>query len=239
MTHRHDLHTLYSYKSQSQQRVKDDPGSKKTQFLRFANGNISPGMPWVRLLIEHDRLSVILTNISDIPANTIKNSQEHSIMVVTQNKVVTINYTLTDNEGQVLDQSQDGQFAYLHGASNIIPGLEDALYDKKAGDSFSVTVPPELGYGERNESMSQVVSSEMFDPNDKITVGQQFHAQDEQGHMIMITVTKIDGDNITIDGNHPLAGLELTFDVTIIDVRDATEEEISHGHVHMPGHSHH
>ena len=159
-------------------------------------------------------------------------------MVVNQNKVVTINYTLKDNDGQILDQSQNGEFAYLHGASNIIPGLEDALLDKKAGDTLSVTIPPEMGYGERNDTLSQVVPMDMFDSPDMVVVGQQFHAQGEDGHDIMITITEVNGDDITIDGNHPLAGIDLNFDVTIIEVRDATEEETSHGHVHQPGHSH-
>jgi len=159
-------------------------------------------------------------------------------MVVNQNKVVTIDYTLKDNDGQILDQSQNGEFAYLHGASNIIPGLENALLDKKAGDSLSVTVPPEMGYGERNDTLSQVVPMDMFDSPDMVAVGQQFHAQGEDGHDIMITIVEVNGNDVTIDGNHPLAGIELNFDVTVIEVRDATEEETSHGHVHQPGHSH-
>jgi len=159
-------------------------------------------------------------------------------MVVNQNKVVTIDYTLKDNDGEILDQSQNGEFAYLHGASNIIPGLENALIDKKAGDTLSVTVPPEMGYGERNDSLSQVVPMNMFDSPDMVVVGQQFHAQGEDDHDIMITIIEINGDDVTIDGNHPLAGIELNFDVTVVDIRDATEEETSHGHVHQPGHSH-
>ena len=159
-------------------------------------------------------------------------------MVVTQNKVVTIDYILKDNDGQILDQAQNGEFSYLHGASNIIPGLENALLDKKAGEKISVMVPPELGYGERNDSLSQVVSMDMFDSAEEVTVGQQFHAQGEDNEDIMITIMEIDDDNITIDGNHPLAGLELNFDVTVINIRDASEEETAHGHVHQPGHSH-
>ncbi len=159
-------------------------------------------------------------------------------MAVTQNKVVTIDYILKDNDGTILDQAQNGEFSYLHGASNIIPGLENALLNKKAGETLSVTVPPELGYGERNDSLSQVVSMDMFDSTEEMTEGQQFHAQGEDGEDIMITITKIDDDNITIDGNHPLAGLELNFDVTVINIRDASEEETAHGHVHQPGHSH-
>ena len=160
-------------------------------------------------------------------------------MVISANKVVTINYVLKDNDGEVIDKSENGEFAYLHGAQNIVPGLENALSDKKAGDTLSVVVPPEMGYGERNDSMSQVVPRNMFEADHEITVGQQFQAQDGDGRIIMITVTAVNGDEVTIDGNHPLAGMDLNFDVTIVDVRDATEEEISHGHVHHPGHHHH
>jgi len=159
-------------------------------------------------------------------------------MLVAQNKVVTIDYTLKDNDGQILDQSQNGEFAYLHGASNIIPGLENALLDKKAGETLSVTVPPEMGYGERNDTLSQVVPMNMFDSAEMVTVGQQFHAQGDDGEDIMITITAVNGDDVTIDGNHPLAGIELNFDVTVVEIREATEEEASHGHVHQPGHSH-
>ena len=159
-------------------------------------------------------------------------------MTVTHNKVVTIDYTLKNNDGQILDQSQNGEFEYLHGASNIIPGLESALLDKKAGETLSVTVPPAMGYGELNAALKQVVPMNMFESNENVTIGQQFHAQGDDGHDIMITVTEIDGDNVTIDGNHPLAGLDLNFDVTVIGIRDATQEEMDHGHVHHAGHSH-
>lgn len=159
-------------------------------------------------------------------------------MLVAQNKVVTIDYTLKDNDGQILDQSKNGEFVYLHGASNIIPGLENALLDKKAGETLSVTVPPEMGYGERNDTLSEVVPMNMFDSADMVTVGQQFHAQGEDDEDIMITITAVNGDDVTIDGNHPLAGIELNFDVTVVEIREATEEETSHGHVHQPGHSH-
>ena len=159
-------------------------------------------------------------------------------MLVTQNKVVTIDYTLKDNDGQILEQAQNGEFAYLHGASNIIPGLENALLDKKAGETLAVTVPPDMGYGERNDSLNQVVPMDMFDSADKVTVGQQFHAQGEDEEDIMITIMAVNGDEVTIDGNHPLAGIELNFDVTVVEIREATEEETSHGHVHQPGHSH-
>ncbi len=160
-------------------------------------------------------------------------------MQIAEQKVVTLDYILKDDAGTVIDQSQNGQFVYLHGAFNIVPGLEKALDGKTSGDQVSVSVSPEDGYGERDDARSQVVEREMFDTPDEIEVGRQFHAQSPDGETLVITVTAVEGDKITIDGNHPLAGVTLNFDVTIVDVREATEEEISHGHVHGPDDHHH
>ena len=160
-------------------------------------------------------------------------------MVICDKKVVTLDYTLTDNADQIIDQSKDGTFAYLHGAHNIIPGLEKALLDKKVGDTLKVSINPEEGYGLRDDSMIQEVSIEMFESADQVQVGQQFHAQGPEGHDIVITVTKVENDSVTIDGNHPLAGVQLNFDVTVVDIRDASEEEVAHGHAHHGDHHHH
>lgn len=159
-------------------------------------------------------------------------------MTISANKVVILDYTLTDDSGEILDQSSNGQFAYLHGANNIIPGLEDALTGKTAGDSLNVKVSPAQGYGERDENLSQVVSIDMFETADDIAVGMQFQAQSGDGQRIVITVTNVEGDQVTIDGNHPLAGVTLNFDVKVVDVRDATEQELAHQHVHAHGHDH-
>lgn len=159
-------------------------------------------------------------------------------MLIDNNKVITINYTLKDDDGKLIDESNDGSFCYLHGADNIIPGMEQALHGKSKDDQLQLSLTPEEAYGEYVEALTQVVDRAMFDVNDTIEAGMQFQAQSENGQMIMITVTNVDGDNVTIDGNHPLAGETLHYDITVIDVRDATEEEISHGHVHMPGHHH-
>ena len=160
-------------------------------------------------------------------------------MQIAENAVVTIDYTLKDNEGNVIDQSTNGQFAYLHGAANIIPGLEKALTGKQAGDELSVSVSPAEGYGERNDAMVQAVPREMFETGTNPEVGMQFHAESPQGDVIVVTVIGVEDDTITVDGNHPLAGVDLNFDVKVIDVRQATEEEIAHGHVHGPeGHAH-
>jgi len=160
-------------------------------------------------------------------------------MTIADKKVVIIDYVLTNDEGQVLDQSENGDFAYLHGAYNIIPGLETALAGKKAGDEFEVSVLPKEGYGEIDANMVQTVSIEMFDSPEQVEVGNQFHAQAPDGQHILVTITGVDGDKVTIDANHPLAGQVLNFKGTIVEVRDASAEEIEHGHVHGAGGHHH
>ena len=156
-------------------------------------------------------------------------------MQVADNMAVSIHYTLTNDDGEVLDSSiGDDALVYLHGRENIISGLEKALVGKVAGDKFNVRIAPEDAYGEFTDDMIQVISRDMFEGIDDIEVGMQFHADVSYGSGV-VTVVSIDDDNITIDGNHPLAGLALTFDVEVIDVRAATEEEASHGHIHGAG----
>lgn len=153
-------------------------------------------------------------------------------MQVADNKVVSMQYTLTNDNNDVLDQSAPGEpLEYLHGAGNIIPGLERELRGKQSGDSLKVRVNPEDAYGVRNEAMVQTLPSSAFQGIEKVEPGMQFHADGNQGP-VTVTVTEVDGDNITVDGNHPLAGEALTFAVEITDVRDATADELQHGHVH-------
>lgn len=159
-------------------------------------------------------------------------------MQIESNSVVTLHYILKDKEGNIIDQSDDGSFLYLHGAMNIIPGLENALTGKTAGDEVSVTVSPEEGYGVKDPERIQEVPKEMFENSDEIAVGSQFHAQSPDGGAIVVTVTEVKDDVVVIDGNHALAGIDLNFDVKVIDVRQASEEEMAHGHVHGP-HGHH
>ena len=159
-------------------------------------------------------------------------------MQIAKDRVVTLAYTLKDNDDNILDQSDDGSFCYLHGASNIIPGLEEALTGKMAGDELSVSIPPEQAYGVRDAAREQDVPRSAFPPDQDIEVGMQFHAQGPEGQAIMVTISKVEGDTITVDGNHPLADVHLNFDVRIMDIRDASPEEIEHGHVHGP-HGHH
>lgn len=161
-------------------------------------------------------------------------------MQISKNSVVTLNYTLKNDQGETIDESQDGSFLYLHGAGGIIPGLEIQLEGKSVGDSFSAHIKPEDGYGLRDDSMVQVVPRDMFEEGHPVEEGVQFHAQSPEGDMLTVTVTKVDGDEVTVDGNHPLAGIALNFDIKIEGIREASAEEIEHGHAHGPdGHHHH
>jgi len=160
-------------------------------------------------------------------------------VLIENNKVVTLNYILTDSEGTVLDQSDDASFAYLHGAMNIIPGLENALTGKTTGDDLSVSIPPEEAYGLRDDSRVQQVSKTMFEGGGDIEVGTQFHAQGPNGETLVVTIAEVMEDDVLVDANHPLAGKQLNFEVTVIEVRDASDEELAHGHVHGPGGHHH
>lgn len=158
-------------------------------------------------------------------------------MQISENAVVSIHYTLTNNAGQTIDSSVErGEpLAYLHGAGNIIPGLEKALLGKQAGDKLDVTVTPEEGYGERHEQLIQQVPKTAFEGSeDNLQPGMQFQAQTEAGPRIF-TITAVEGDEVTVDGNHPLAGETLNFAVEITEVREASDEEKEHGHVHGPG----
>ncbi|MDQ1363935.1 MAG: FKBP-type peptidyl-prolyl cis-trans isomerase SlyD [Pseudomonadota bacterium] len=157
-------------------------------------------------------------------------------MTIQAQKVITINYTLRDQAGTIIDQSQDGSFCYLHGANNIIPGLENALSGRRQGEQFQITLQPSEAYGEYNPSLTQVVERKMFENGDEIAVGMQFHAQSDEGQFISITVVGVDGDSITIDGNPPLAGVTLYYDVSVVGIRDASLEELRHGHVHNAHH---
>ncbi len=159
-------------------------------------------------------------------------------MQIGNNKVAVITYTLTDNSGTVIDQATAQEpFAFIHGIGNIIPGLERALEGKTAGDSLTVAVEPADGYGERDDALTQVLAKAMFEGVDEITPGMQFHAQTPNG-MSIVTVTAVEEDQVTIDGNHPLAGVALNFNVSVLEVRDATEDEIEHGHIHGEGCDH-
>jgi FKBP-type peptidyl-prolyl cis-trans isomerase SlyD len=160
-------------------------------------------------------------------------------MNISKNKVVSIDYVLTSPTGDVLDKSSKGHpLQYIQGMGQLIPGLEKALEGKGAGEALKAQIAHKDAYGARDEELVQIIPKENFEDIKDLKVGMELEAESEEGVRV-ITVTAIDGDRVTVDYNHPLAGMDLTFDVSIVEVRDATEEEIGHGHVHGPGGHHH
>lgn len=156
-------------------------------------------------------------------------------MPIADNDIVTIHYTLKDDADKVIDSSAGGEpLAYLHGHGNIVPGLERELSGKSVGDRLQVRVPAAEGYGEYDRALVQKVPRRALQGIANLRVGLRLHA----GHQA-VTVTHLAGDMVTLDGNHPLAGQNLNFDVEITAVRPATEEELAHGHVHGDGGHHH
>jgi len=157
-------------------------------------------------------------------------------MQITKDKVAQIHYTLKDAEGNLIDSSAGNEpLTYLHGSGNLIAGMEEGLEGKAKGDKFVLKISPEKGYGVRDAALIQKVPRSSFG-NQKIEKGMQF----QTNHGQVVTVTETGLESITVDGNHPLAGKELHFDVEVMGIRNATQEEISHGHVHGPdGHHHH
>ena len=159
-------------------------------------------------------------------------------MNIAKNRVVSIEYTLTGADGTVLDTSKGEEpLAYIHGTGSLVEGLETALEGKQPTDHVSVSVPPEKGYGLRDDSIVFSVPRSQFSNVPELELGMQFEVQgDDEAHLV--TVIGMDEDEVTVDGNHPLAGLTLQFDVDVVDVREATPDELEHGHVH-DGHSEH
>lgn len=160
-------------------------------------------------------------------------------MQIAHEKAVSIHFKLKNPEGELLDSSEaDSPLEYIHGYGDIVPGLEQALLGKSAGDRVQVVVSPAEGYGERDDDKLQTVPREDFDADANIEPGMRFQAESDEGDVI-VTVTEVHGDEVTIDANHPLAGLTLHFDVEVVGVRDCTQEELEHGHIHGPDGHHH
>ncbi len=159
-------------------------------------------------------------------------------MQVAANAVVAFDYVLTAPDGKVIDSNEGaGPLAYIHGQGQIIPGLEAALEGRTTGDAFQVTVTPEKAYGVRDSALVQVVSRDMFESVNELEVGMRFRASLEDGEHVF-TIVGLDDKQVTIDGNHPLAGTTLKFDVKVVEVRAATAEELDHGRVHGSGEHH-
>jgi FKBP-type peptidyl-prolyl cis-trans isomerase SlyD len=154
---------------------------------------------------------------------------------IAKDKAVSIHYTLTLDGGQVIDSSEGKDpLVYLHGHGNIIPGLEKELVGKGIGEKLSVTVKPEEGYGVHNPGLIQEVPREAFQGVDTLEVGMMFQAPGEGGQIQLIRITGVEGDKITVDGNHELAGKTLNFAVEISAIRDASADELTNGHIHGP-----
>lgn len=154
-------------------------------------------------------------------------------MLIEKNKVVEIDYTLKDEKGQVIDTSQGREpLSYIQGIGNLIPGVENAIAGKGSGEQVEVTVPPETGYGVRDESLVLSLGRDKFTEVEDLKEGLRFRMDTEDGPAVF-TVTNIEEDTVHVDGNHPLAGMTLHFDITVQSVREATAEELEHGHVHQ------
>jgi FKBP-type peptidyl-prolyl cis-trans isomerase SlyD len=163
-----------------------------------------------------------------------------SDLTVQDGRVVLIHYVLKDDEGDVLDQSDAEPLAYLHGAQNIVPGLERALTGKKAGDEVHADIPPADAYGELKADAYESVHRSAFPKGMEVEVGMPVHAQGSDGKPMVLWIHEVEGARVTVTTNHPLAGRTLHFDVRIDEVREASAEELAHGHVHGPhGHHHH
>lgn len=158
---------------------------------------------------------------------------------IAKNKVVKIHYVLRDDTGETLDESGEEPLEYLHGAQNIVPGLEKQLEGKAVGDKLTAVVPPEEGYGPRHKVKAQAIPRSKFPPDAELEKGMGFTMRGDDGRAIPVWITKIQGPTVYVDPNHPLAGATLHFEVEVLEVRDANEEEVAHGHPHGPDGHHH
>ncbi|MCM8526059.1 MAG: peptidylprolyl isomerase [Lentisphaeraceae bacterium] len=158
-------------------------------------------------------------------------------MNATKDKAVTISYKMTNEKGDVLDNTEDSDLIYLHGHENILPGLEKAIDGLKAGETFNFTLKPEDAFGEKQEDLIVTVGKENFE-TDNLEVGMQFQTLDQDENVVIATIIEVKEKEVVVDENHPLAGVSLKFEGAVKEVRDATEEEISHGHIHSGGCGH-
>jgi len=156
-------------------------------------------------------------------------------MKISKNSVVVMHYAVSDSEGTLIDSSYDDKpMAIIQGTGYLIPGLEDALIDHEVGDKFEVNVASEQAYGPRHDEYVQTVPKAVMQGVEDLAVGTQLRATTDEGEQTVIVID-VTEDEVTVDGNHPLAGIDLNFDVEILEVREATEDELAHGHVHGEG----
>lgn len=155
-------------------------------------------------------------------------------MIISDNSVVTLHFTVSSADGTQIDSSRDSQpMVHLQGSHYLIQGFEEALEGKSAGDSFSINIAPEKAYGERHEELVQAVPVSMFEGLE-VSPGMTFRATTDEGEQ-SVMIVDVNDDEVIVDGNHPLSGMTLTFDVEVLEVREATEDEINHGHPHTEG----
>ena len=160
-------------------------------------------------------------------------------MKIASETVVSFHFTLKDDKGVVVETSTGNEpLVYLHGASGIVPGLEEALEGRTQGDKFNITLPPEKAYGERDERLVQSVPRNQFPKDQDLKNGMQFQVNSQNGPMIL-TIIGVTNDTVTVDGNPEMSGKTLHFDIEVLEVRKATAEELTHGHAHGPGGHHH
>lgn len=160
--------------------------------------------------------------------------------MIKKNSVVSLSYNLKNGNGDELDTaSAEKPFLYLHGFGQVVPGLESALEGLKIGDKKDVTIAPDQGYGEMDAGLRMKVKRSNFPEDADIKPGMQFMGEAGEGKKVVFTVHEIEGDEVKVDGNHPLAGQTLNFSVEVLAIREATEEELTHGHVHGEGGHHH
>ncbi|MBV62453.1 FKBP-type peptidyl-prolyl cis-trans isomerase [Abyssibacter profundi] len=159
-------------------------------------------------------------------------------MQIAENTVASFHYVLKTPEGEVLESSREAEpMAYLHGTGGIIPGLEEEMSGKSTGDRFEATIPPEKAYGEHDPARVQQVPLAAFQGVDKVEPGMVFRASTDGGD-IPVVIRAVEGDTVVVDANHQMAGQTLVFDIEITDVREATPQELEHGHVHAGGADH-
>ena len=160
-------------------------------------------------------------------------------MPIRKDSVVTIHYTLKDDDGKIIDSSQGNDpLTYLHGHGNLVPGLESELEGKDTGTKLTTIVKPDQGYGDYDQALVQQVPRRALQKVGNLSVGMRLRSQTPDGPRDF-QITRMVGDMVTVDGNHPLAGKNLNFDVDVVEICDASAEELAHGHVHGPGGHHH